>query len=55
MPDRGTAASARPAGPPPDTGLQCLYCGFPVVSRPWGCRNPCGNCGCIYPLGDCSD
>jgi hypothetical protein len=33
----------------------CQRCGFPVVSRPWGCRNPCANCGTVYPLGDCSD
>jgi hypothetical protein len=33
----------------------CQRCGFPVVSRPWGCKNPCANCGTVYPLGDCSD
>jgi predicted RNA-binding Zn-ribbon protein involved in translation (DUF1610 family) len=35
--------------------LRCLRCGFPIVSRPWGCKNPCPNCGFVYPLGDCSD
>lgn len=35
--------------------LTCQRCGFPVVSRPWGCKNPCANCGTVYPLGDCSD
>jgi hydroxyacylglutathione hydrolase len=33
----------------------CLKCGFPVKGRPWGCKNPCPNCGHVYPLGDCSD
>jgi len=35
--------------------VRCIRCGFPVVSRPSGCRNPCCNCGFVYPLGDCSD
>lgn len=33
----------------------CNRCGFVVYSRPWGCKNPCPNCGTVYPLGDCSD
>lgn len=33
----------------------CLRCGAEVRPKPWGCRNPCGNCGFVYPLGDCSD
>ena len=33
----------------------CNRCGFPVQVRPVGCKNPCGNCGTVYPLGDCSD
>ena len=33
----------------------CQRCGFTVASRPFGCKNPCPNCGTIYPLGDCSD
>jgi hypothetical protein len=33
----------------------CLRCSFPVPSRLSGCKNPCANCGTIYPLGDCSD
>lgn len=33
----------------------CLNCGAPVREKPWGCKNPCPNCGHIYPLGDCSD
>jgi len=33
----------------------CNRCGFPVTSRALGCKNPCANCGTIYPLGDCSD
>ena len=39
-----------PASPP-----TCQRCGFPVVSRAWGCKNPCPNCGFVYPQGDCSD
>jgi predicted RNA-binding Zn-ribbon protein involved in translation (DUF1610 family) len=35
--------------------LTCNRCGFEVSSRAWGCKNPCPNCGMIYPLGDCSD
>ena len=30
-------------------------CGVAVPSRPFGCKNPCPNCGTVYPLGDCSD
>jgi len=33
----------------------CNRCGHPVASRAWGCKNPCANCGTVYPLGDCSD
>lgn len=33
----------------------CNRCGFEVRGRPWGCKNPCPNCGTVYPLGDCSD
>lgn len=33
----------------------CNRCHFPVSTRPWGCKNPCPNCGTVYPLGDCSD
>jgi glyoxylase-like metal-dependent hydrolase (beta-lactamase superfamily II) len=33
----------------------CLRCGAEVRPKPWGCRNPCPNCGAVYPLGDCSD
>lgn len=44
-----------PVGPPSETGPACLRCGFPVNPRPWGCKNPCANCGTVYPLGDCSD
>ncbi len=38
-----------------DQALRCQRCGFPVKSRAWGCKNPCPNCGFVYPLGDCSD
>ena len=33
----------------------CLRCGDEVRPKPWGCKNPCPNCGFVYPLGDCSD
>jgi glyoxylase-like metal-dependent hydrolase (beta-lactamase superfamily II) len=33
----------------------CLRCGAEVQPKPWGCKNPCPNCGHAYPLGDCSD
>ena len=33
----------------------CLKCGAEVEPRPLGCKNPCPNCGFVYPLGDCSD
>ncbi|MBI1723166.1 MAG: MBL fold metallo-hydrolase [Gemmatimonadetes bacterium] len=33
----------------------CLKCGAEVRPKPWGCKNPCANCGFVYPLGDCSD
>ena len=35
--------------------IACNRCGFPVSARARGCKNPCSNCGTIYPLGDCSD
>ena len=33
----------------------CQRCGAEVRAKPWGCKNPCPNCGFVYPLGDCSD
>ena len=46
-------------GPGPATAGQpvprCNRCGFEVRGKPWGCKNPCPNCGTVYPLGDCSD
>lgn len=48
--DRFEGAALRPPGRP-----TCLRCGFPITSRPMGCKNPCRNCGTVYPLGDCSD
>ena len=46
----GLAAAAGPAAPP-----ACNRCGFAVTTRAMGCKNPCPNCGTVYPLGDCSD
>jgi len=45
--------SARPAVRP--SALYCQRCTFPVPARAMGCKNPCPNCGTVYPLGDCSD
>lgn len=54
--DDAPAAAVVPAVPDSIAATPaCQRCGFPVVSRPWGCRNPCANCGTVYPLGDCSD
>jgi predicted Zn-ribbon and HTH transcriptional regulator len=33
----------------------CQRCNFSVPARAMGCKNPCPNCGTVYPLGDCSD
>lgn len=44
-----------PADPRSATRPTCNRCGFEVPSRLLGCKNPCPNCGTIYPLGDCSD
>ncbi len=49
----GGLSIRQPAGPP--ARLDCNRCGFLVISRAWGCKNPCPNCGTVYPLGDCSD
>jgi predicted RNA-binding Zn-ribbon protein involved in translation (DUF1610 family) len=46
--DRVEAARASPP-------LSCNRCGFAVPFRTMGCKNPCPNCGTVYPLGDCSD
>jgi len=51
--DAGAEVVTRPVKD--ENALCCLRCGFPVASRAWGCKNPCGNCGVVYPLGDCSD
>ncbi|MFN8650500.1 MAG: hypothetical protein U0133_01185 [Gemmatimonadales bacterium] len=52
--DRLGSHTDRLTARPPDR-LLCNRCGFPVLSKPWGCKNPCANCGTVYPLGDCSD
>lgn len=49
-PEQSAPLPRRPAAP-----MVCNRCGFAVLSQPWGCKNPCANCGTIYPLGDCSD
>jgi hypothetical protein len=40
---------------PVESGGLCQRCGFPVPRRLMGCKNPCRNCGTVYPFGDCSD
>jgi hypothetical protein len=48
-------------GPParltdrPSARPSCLRCNFEVSPTAFGCKNPCPNCGTLYPLGDCSD
>lgn len=46
------AAAPRPGSPSVPV---CQRCNFPVPVRAMGCKNPCPNCGTVYPLGDCSD
>lgn len=36
-------------------GQPCQRCGFVVPPKLMGCKNPCPNCGTVYPHGDCSD
>jgi hypothetical protein len=44
------------AEPPAGAAPRCQRCGFALgATRPMGCKNPCANCGTVYPLGDCSD
>jgi hypothetical protein len=52
--DGRRSAAALPASPPARLSA-CNRCNFPVSTRAVGCKNPCPNCGTIYPLGDCSD
>lgn len=47
--------TAAPSAQRPLRSANCNRCGFTVNPRPWGCKNPCQNCGTVYPLGDCSD
>jgi len=55
--DGQIARRASAAHPPlgPAAHPTCQRCNFPVQDRAAGCKNPCPNCGTIYPLGDCSD
>src|SRR5437667_405526 len=53
-------SAARIPSSPASTGSpkprpRCMRCGAEVQPKPWGCKNPCPNCGFLYPLGDCSD
>ena len=41
------------AGLRPVTAIVAI--GVEVPPKAWGCKNPCPNCGFMYPLGDCSD
>lgn len=52
----GRPTGETPPVPVPDSDSRvCLRCGFAVPARLMGCKNPCANCGFVYPLGDCSD
>jgi len=51
----GSFASLRMTLPAHPATPTCQRCHFPVPTRAMGCKNPCGNCGTVYPLGDCSD
>jgi hypothetical protein len=48
-------APLRPFATAPTEGAPCQRCGFPVPPKLMGCKNPCPNCGTVYPHGDCSD
>jgi len=51
-----TATKGSTAGPPGrPTAQPCQRCGFLVPPKLMGCKNPCPNCGTVYPHGDCSD
>jgi hypothetical protein len=57
-PARSLASARDDIAPPlsqPAASPTCLRCNFPVPARAMSCRNPCPNCGTLYPLGDCSD
>ena|GEM_PF-5770117 len=56
MVERGTGGEVEQrGGGAAGRGGSCNRCGFEVRPRAWGCKNPCPNCGTVYPLGDCSD
>ena len=52
---RPASATVRPSDPARAEGAPCQRCGFPVPPKLMGCKNPCPNCGTVYPHGDCSD
>lgn len=52
---KGDVPPIRPSADPRAEGDPCQRCGFPVPPRLMGCKNPCPNCGTVYPHGDCSD
>lgn len=47
--------AASVAGRARTEGAPCQRCGFLVPPKLMGCKNPCPNCGTVYPHGDCSD
>jgi hypothetical protein len=55
--ERHETTLEQPARPPvlPSARPSCIRCNFEVHSTARGCKNPCPNCGMMYPLGDCSD
>ena len=52
--DATPAPSGAPA-PQRHRAQPCQRCGFLVPPKLMGCKNPCPNCGTVYPHGDCSD
>ena|GEM_PF-4213203 len=44
-----------PQAPKRPIAQACQRCGFLVPPKLMGCKNPCPNCGTVYPHGDCSD
>lgn len=48
-------APVRPSDRARAEGAPCQRCGFLVPPKLMGCKNPCPNCGTVYPHGDCSD
>jgi predicted RNA-binding Zn-ribbon protein involved in translation (DUF1610 family) len=55
MKDKRALAAVPREKPASVAGEPCQRCGFVVPPKLMGCKNPCPNCGTVYPHGDCSD